>query len=80
MTSVLAKNLNTNKKNFLIASRIQAKDIIKILREGFEFDLLNDGFLDLIDTLDLDYLEMEKVAKKICNREPEKSFGLKGKG
>ena len=41
---------------FLIPSSIQPGDIARILREGYDVGLLNDGFLDLIDFLDLDAL------------------------
>lgn len=56
VTSILGKAAKPNSKIFLVPSSIKAKDITKVLREGFDFDLLNDGFLDLIDALDLDYL------------------------
>lgn len=56
VTSVLQKNVGKNSKVYLIPSSIKAKDITKVLREGFDFNLLNDGFQDLLTALSLDYL------------------------
>jgi MinD-like ATPase involved in chromosome partitioning or flagellar assembly len=41
---------------FLIPSSIKAGEIARILREGYDVGLLNDGFRDVIEKLDLDYL------------------------
>src|SRR5258706_15817512 len=41
---------------FLIPSSIKAGEIARILREGYDVGLLNDGFRDVIDRLNLDYL------------------------
>jgi MinD-like ATPase involved in chromosome partitioning or flagellar assembly len=41
---------------FLIPSSIKAGEIAKVLREGFDVGLLNDGFQELLARLDLDYL------------------------
>ena len=41
---------------FLIPSSIKAGEIARILREGYDVGLLNDGFRDVIDRLKLDYL------------------------
>ncbi len=41
---------------YLVPSSIKAGEIAKILREGFDVGLLNDGFQNLIAQLDLDYL------------------------
>lgn len=41
---------------FLVPSSIKAGEIARVLREGYDIDLLNDGFRDLIDALELDYL------------------------
>jgi MinD-like ATPase involved in chromosome partitioning or flagellar assembly len=41
---------------FLVPSSIKAGEIAKILRQGFDVGLLNDGFHDLINALDLDFL------------------------
>jgi MinD-like ATPase involved in chromosome partitioning or flagellar assembly len=43
-------------KIFLIPSSIKAGEIARILREGYDVGLLNDGFRDLVDKLNLDYL------------------------
>jgi MinD-like ATPase involved in chromosome partitioning or flagellar assembly len=41
---------------FLIPSSIKAGEIARILREGYDVGLLNDGFRDVVDKLKLDYL------------------------
>jgi MinD-like ATPase involved in chromosome partitioning or flagellar assembly len=41
---------------FLIPSSIKAGEIARILREGYDVGLLNDGFRDVVDKLNLDYL------------------------
>jgi MinD-like ATPase involved in chromosome partitioning or flagellar assembly len=41
---------------FLIPSSIRAGEIARILREGYDVGLLNDGFRDIVKELDLDYL------------------------
>ncbi len=41
---------------FLIPSSIKAGEIARVLREGYDVGLLNDGFEDLIDGLKLDIL------------------------
>ena len=41
---------------FLIPSSIKAGEIARILREGYDVGLLNDGFRDVIEKLKLDYL------------------------
>lgn len=56
VTSVLKDKASKNSKIYLIPSSIKARDITRILREGFDFNMLNDGLQDLIDALDLDYL------------------------
>ena len=40
----------------LIPSSIKAGEIARVLREGYDVELLNDGFHDLVDRLALDYL------------------------
>jgi septum site-determining protein MinD len=44
---------------WLVPSSIKAKDIARILREGFDAGVLNDGYESLIDTLKLDYLFLD---------------------
>jgi septum site-determining protein MinD len=41
---------------FLIPSSLKAGEIARIIKEGYEPEVLNDGFQDLIDKLQLDYL------------------------
>lgn len=41
---------------FLIPSSIKPGEIVRVLREGYDVGLLNDGFRDLLDALKLDYL------------------------
>lgn len=40
----------------LVPSSMKAGEIARILREGYDVDLLNDGYRDAIDRLQLDYL------------------------
>jgi len=51
-------NLNADIKGqiFLIPSSIKAGEIARILREGYDVGLLNDGFRDIVRELGLDYL------------------------
>lgn len=44
---------------FLIPSSVKAGNIAKILREGYDVNLLNDGFQDLIEELKLDILAID---------------------
>jgi MinD-like ATPase involved in chromosome partitioning or flagellar assembly len=41
---------------YLIPSSLRAGEIARVLREGYDVGLLNDGFQDLIRSLRLDYL------------------------
>ena len=41
---------------WLVPSNLNAGEIAKVLREGYNVGVMNDGFQDLIDTLGLDYL------------------------
>ena len=41
---------------FLIPSSIRAGEIARVLREGYDVNLLNDGFRELVRKLQLDYL------------------------
>ncbi|MFM7425340.1 MAG: MinD/ParA family protein [Elainella sp.] len=43
-------------KVFLVPSSLKAGEIAKVLREGFDVGLLNDGFQELAEQLNLDYL------------------------
>ena len=44
---------------FLIPSSIKAGEIARVLREGYDVSMLNDGFQELIDVLDLDVLMID---------------------
>jgi MinD-like ATPase involved in chromosome partitioning or flagellar assembly len=46
-------------KVFLIPSSIKAGEIARVLREGYDVSLLNDGFQALIENLKLDYLAID---------------------
>jgi len=46
-------------KVYLIPSSIKAGEIARVLREGYDVGLLNDGFTDLINRLELDYLVID---------------------
>lgn len=43
-------------KLWIIPSSIRTSEIARVLREGYDVNLLNDGFTDLIETLALDFL------------------------
>lgn len=44
---------------YLIPSSIKAGEIARVLREGYDVGLLNDGFHELIESLDLDVLMID---------------------
>src|SRR6266511_2285264 len=44
---------------YLVPSSIRAVDIARVLREGYDAELLNDGFHELIARLRLDYLFLD---------------------
>ena len=44
---------------FLIPSSIKAGEIARVLREGYDVGLLNDGFRELIEVLELDVLMID---------------------
>jgi len=46
-------------KLFLIPSSIKAGDIARVLREGYDVGLLNDGYQRLMDVLNLDVLMID---------------------
>lgn len=56
VTKVIAGNIPTRSRVYLVPSSVKAGEIARVLREGYDVGLLNDGFQDLIDALDLDYL------------------------
>ncbi len=44
---------------FLVPSSIKAGEIARILREGYDVGLLNDGFRDVVTEMGLDYLMID---------------------
>ena len=44
---------------FLIPSSIKPGEIARILREGYDVGLLTDGFRDVVNAMDLDYLMID---------------------
>jgi MinD-like ATPase involved in chromosome partitioning or flagellar assembly len=46
-------------KIYMIPSSMNAGEITRVIREGYDVGLLNDGFQDLIDDLDLDVLMID---------------------
>lgn len=56
MSSILPKNGKPTGKIYLIPSSLKVGEIARILREGYDVDLLNEGFQELLDQLQLDYL------------------------
>ena len=57
MTEQLGGNIDG--QIFLIPSSIKTDEIIRILRDGYDVGLLNDGFQALIRNLELDYLVID---------------------
>jgi MinD-like ATPase involved in chromosome partitioning or flagellar assembly len=57
----VTKNLKADIKGqlYLIPSSIKAGEIARVLREGYDVGLLNDGFHELIEKLDLDVLMID---------------------
>ena len=47
---------DTNGRIYLVPASLRPADIAKVLREGYEIQRLNDGFLRLMDQLKLDFL------------------------
>jgi len=50
---------NVSGKVYLIPSSIKAGEIAKVLREGYDVGLLNDGFHKLVEDLNLDVLMID---------------------
>ena len=57
VTSVLGDGIEG--KIYLIPSSLKAGEIARVLREGYDVGLLNDGFLKLIEELNLDALVID---------------------
>ncbi|HEY9889003.1 MAG TPA: MinD/ParA family protein, partial [Candidatus Obscuribacterales bacterium] len=56
VTHVLHGTGSTGSAIYLIPSSLKAGEIARVLREGYDVGLLNDGFQGLIKQLNLDYL------------------------
>ncbi|WP_199247365.1 MinD/ParA family protein [[Phormidium] sp. ETS-05] len=56
VTSVLGAKAHKNSKLYLVPASVKATDIARVLREGYDVQILNDGFEELLDDLKLDYL------------------------
>jgi MinD-like ATPase involved in chromosome partitioning or flagellar assembly len=50
---------NISGQIYLIPSSIKAGEIARVLREGYDVGLLNDGFHELVEALDLDVLMID---------------------
>ncbi len=57
MTAKLGKDISG--KIFLIPSSMDVGEIARVLKEGYDVGLLNDGFNELLDDLDLDVLMVD---------------------
>jgi MinD-like ATPase involved in chromosome partitioning or flagellar assembly len=49
-------NLSDPGRLFLVPSSVRTDDIARILKDGYDVRLMNDGFRRLVKTLELDYL------------------------
>ncbi|MGK7878312.1 MAG: MinD/ParA family protein [Xenococcaceae cyanobacterium] len=56
VSNVLPETATENSAIYLVPSSIRSGEIARVLREGYDVSLLNEGFGELIDDLDLDYL------------------------
>jgi len=56
VTKNLAGIEDAGGKVYLIPSSMKMSEITRILKEGYEVSMLNDGFTEAINTLNLDYL------------------------
>lgn len=56
LTAILGNKTSPRSKLYLVPSSVKAGEIARVLREGYDVGLLNEGFQDLIDVLKLDYL------------------------
>ena len=59
VTTTLENQVTKNSKLYLVPSSAKVNDISRILREGFDVELLFDGFQTLIKQLELDYLFLD---------------------
>src|SRR5437016_2702672 len=56
VTAKLGPEVASGGRLYLVPSSIKAGEITRVLREGYEVNLLTDGFRKLLKTLQLDYL------------------------
>jgi septum site-determining protein MinD len=56
VTRVLRGNGHSHSRIYLIPASLKTGEIARVLREGYDVGLLNDGFQDLIQDLELDFL------------------------
>jgi MinD-like ATPase involved in chromosome partitioning or flagellar assembly len=56
VTSILESKGTRRSKVYLVPSSVKAGEIARVLREGYDVGRLNEGFQDLVELLDLDYL------------------------
>ncbi|MBF2087389.1 MAG: MinD/ParA family protein [Synechococcales cyanobacterium K44_A2020_017] len=56
VTYAIGESAKPNSKIYLIPASVKAGEIARVLREGYDVGLLNEGFQDLIENLELDYL------------------------
>lgn len=56
VTSALEGRQTPRSKLYLVPSSVKAGEIARVLREGYDVGLLNEGFQDLLTDLQLDYL------------------------
>jgi MinD-like ATPase involved in chromosome partitioning or flagellar assembly len=56
VTAKLDLAATNGSKLYLVPSSIKAGEITRVLREGYEVNLLTDGFRTLMKTFQLDYL------------------------
>jgi MinD-like ATPase involved in chromosome partitioning or flagellar assembly len=59
VTDTLRKTGDVKGQVFLIPSSIKVGEIARVLREGYDVGLLNDGFRKLVDELNLDVLMID---------------------
>lgn len=56
VSTIMGEKRHRNSAIYLIPSSIRAGEITRVLREGYDVNLLIDGFEELTAVLDLDYL------------------------
>ena len=59
VTSTLGEPQASGGALYLLPSSIQTSDIIRLLREGYEINLLQDSFYEVSEALTLDYLLLD---------------------